>query len=61
MQASIQCSSLVSVSVAAVSCCLGSRGSLNENGPHWFVYLNAWSLVGETFWEGLGGMALLEE
>lgn len=52
MQASVQCSSMVSVPVAALSCCLGSRGSLNENGPHRLVYLNAWSLVGEIFWEG---------
>lgn len=52
---------MVSVSVAALSCCLDSLGGLNENGPHLLVYLDAWSLVGETFGEGFRGMALLEE
>jgi hypothetical protein len=34
---------------------------LNENGPHRFIYLSAWSSVGGTLWEGLVGVALLEE
>jgi hypothetical protein len=34
---------------------------LNENGPYMLSYLNSWSSVGWTIWEGLGGMALLEE
>ena len=36
-------------------------GSLNENGPHRLVYLSAWSIVGRTVLEGLGGVALLEK
>lgn len=35
-------------------------GSLNKNGPRRLIYLNTWSSVGETVWEGLGGMVLLE-
>ena len=34
-------------------------GSLNENGPHSFIYLSVWSPVGGTVWEGLEGVALL--
>jgi hypothetical protein len=34
-------------------------GGLNE--PHRFIYLNAWSAAGRTIWEGLRGVALLEE
>jgi hypothetical protein len=34
---------------------------LDENGPHRPMYLNAWLPVSGTVWEGLGGMALLEE
>lgn len=29
-------------------------GCLNENRPHWLIYLNVWSLVGGTVLEGLG-------
>lgn len=29
-------------------------GGLNDNGPHRRMYLNTWSSVGRTFWEGLG-------
>ena len=36
-------------------------GSLNENDPCSLIYLNAWLPVGRTIWEGLGGVALLEE
>ena len=36
-------------------------GGLNENGPCRFIYLNAWFPVDGTVWEGLGGVALLEE
>jgi hypothetical protein len=32
-------------------CCSG----LNENDLHRLIYLNAWSPVGGTVWEGLGG------
>ena len=34
---------------------------LDENGPHKFLFVNAWSPVGGTVWEGLGGVALLKE
>ena len=37
------------------------QSGLNEYGPNRLVCLNAWSLVGGTVWEGLGGVALLEE
>lgn len=40
MQASEQCSFLVSASVLALSSCLGSCGTLNENGPIGFSILN---------------------
>ena len=36
-------------------------GGLNENGSHGLIYLKACSPVGGTFWEGLRGVALLEE
>jgi hypothetical protein len=36
-------------------------GGLNENSLHRFMNLNIWFLDGGTVWEGLGGMALLEE
>jgi hypothetical protein len=36
-------------------------GGLNDNGPHRIMFLNAWSPICGTDWEGLGGcMALLE-
>lgn len=38
-----------------------SYGSLDEDGPHRFISLNAWSFVTGTVWGGLGGMALWEE
>ena len=31
---------------------------LDEN---WLIYLNGWSPVDKIVWEGLGGVALLEE
>ena len=34
---------------------------LNENVLHRLICLNIWSLVGGTIWEGLGGVALLQE
>lgn len=36
-------------------------GSLSMNGCHGLKCLSTWFPVGETVWEGLGGMALLEE
>lgn len=33
----------------------------SKNGPHGLISLNAWSTEGETIWERLGVMALLEE
>lgn len=36
-------------------------GGVNENGSHMFIYLNSWSFVGGSTWEGLGGMVFLEE
>lgn len=36
-------------------------GGLNENGPHRFIYFNAWSPASGTVWEGLAEAALLEE
>ena len=33
---------------------------LNENGPYKLIYLNAWSPVSGTIWEGLESMVLLE-
>lgn len=34
---------------------------LDKNGPQRLTHLNAWSLVSETFWEGLERVVLLEE
>lgn len=34
---------------------------LNENGPDWFIYVNVWSPVDKTAWEGLGSVALWEK
>ena len=34
---------------------------LNENGLHGLMCLNTWSPEGKNVWEGLGGVALLEE
>jgi hypothetical protein len=36
-------------------------GSLNNNNPHRLIYLNTWSPVAQTVWEGLGDIALLKE
>lgn len=36
-------------------------GSLNENGSHRLLYLNAWFTVGGTIWEGLKSVALLDD
>lgn len=36
-------------------------GGLNENDLDRLIYLNAWSPISGTPWEGLGGMAWLEE
>lgn len=36
-------------------------GSLNKNGLHKLIGLNDWSPVSKAFWEGLKGVALLEE
>lgn len=38
----------------------GSLSDLNENGLYRRIYLNAWSAVGGTVWERLGGVVLLE-
>lgn len=35
-------------------------GGLNVNSPYRLTVLNAWSEVGGSIWEGLGGGALLE-
>jgi hypothetical protein len=35
--------------------------ALNEKCPLRRKYLHVWSSVGGTVWEGLGGVALLEE
>lgn len=32
-----------------------------KNGPCRYIYLNGWSSVSETIWEGLGGIALWED
>jgi hypothetical protein len=40
---------------------LSLRAHKDENGPHRFIYLNVWSEVGRSVWEGSGGVALLEE
>ena len=34
---------------------------LDEKSSHRLIYLNTWSPVGGTVWEGLGNVALLEE
>lgn len=34
---------------------------LNENDPDWFIYVNVWSPVDKTAWEGLGSVALWEK
>jgi len=34
---------------------------LDGNGPQRLMCVNTWSPVGKTVWEGLGGVALLEE
>jgi hypothetical protein len=34
---------------------------LDENNLHRLVHLIGWAPVGGTVWEGLGGMALLED
>lgn len=39
------------------SCC----GGLIRTAPQRLIHLNAWSLVSETFWEGLERVVLLEE
>jgi hypothetical protein len=33
----------------------------SPQGPHRLICLSSWSLAGRTIWEGLGGVALLEE
>jgi hypothetical protein len=30
---------------------VAAYGALNENGPHQFIYLNAWFPVGGAVWE----------
>lgn len=42
---------------------LGTRicENKNENSPHSLIYLNVWTTVSGTVWEGLADMALLEE
>jgi hypothetical protein len=36
--------------------------NLNKDAPPTLlIYLNAWSLIDRTFWNGLGVMVLLEE
>lgn len=37
--------------------CYEHCGGLNEDGPQRVIYLNTWSPVGGTSWEGLGGVA----
>lgn len=50
------------ISCGSCSCTLlNNCASWNENGPRRLKYLNAWSLVAGTVWEGLGGVAMLEE
>lgn len=34
---------------------------LDKNSPQRLIHLNAWSLVSETFWEGLERVVLLED
>lgn len=38
-----------------------SEDSLNENGPHGFIYLNTWNPVGGTILEELLGVVSLEK
>lgn len=38
-----------------------ARGGLNETSPHRLTYVNAWSAIVGTAWEGLIGVALLKE
>lgn len=40
--------------------CFVKNGGLNENAASRLMYLNAWSKVAGTVWEGLRNMALLE-
>lgn len=40
---------------------LGQCSGLNKNGPQRLMYLNTWSPVSGSVWEGLGGGSLLEE
>lgn len=40
---------------------LTQDSGLNENGLHWLKYLDIWSPVGGTIWEGSGEMPLSEE
>lgn len=47
---------LASVEVTVgTHCWSGHRGcgGMNENGSHRLLYLNTWSLIGRTVWEGL--------
>jgi hypothetical protein len=37
------------------------HSGLKKNAPYRLMYLNTWSPVSATVWEGLGGVALLEE
>lgn len=45
----------------SVSRSLLRYGGLNKNGPRGLVDLNTWSQAGETVWEGLKGLVLLEK
>lgn len=45
------------MAILIFACCCG----LSEKGPHRLILLNNWSLVGETVWEGLSDVALLEK
>jgi len=31
---------------------------LNENSPHTHIPLNTWCPIGDTLWEGLGGIRM---
>lgn len=39
----------------------GQYDGLNENSFHKVIYLNTWSTVGGSVWEGLGGVTMLEK